>query len=161
MINNSIEVGNHVYTGQARELQSANRFAFAGKTYKNGIRGFYGNQGPGYSASKIAAAKIGQARLATAGKIIRGGTVGVGLFLSAAEVVEGGGSNRSYAQGGMGLLETGKAFIPPPGLGLGISITISIVDASHGFDWLYNKFDNTPRFQNSGSRAQPAGAPTP
>src|SRR5438270_13821693 len=106
-------------------------------------------------------AKIGQARLANAGKLIGGGTVGIGVFLSATEVVEGGGSNQSIARGTIGLIETGTSFIPPPGLGLGISVTISIIDASHGFDWLYNKFDNTRRFPNAGSRNQATAPPMP
>jgi RHS repeat-associated protein len=163
LTNGLLETAGHIATGNARELERANRFAFAGKTYKNGIRGFYGNQSPGYAASKVAAAKIGQARLATTGKFIRGGTIGVGVFLSSAEVIEGGGSNQSIARGTVGLIETGATFIPPPGLGVGISLTISIIDTSHGFDWLYNKFDNTPRFGSPSvtPHPQPAGGPMP
>ncbi len=142
-VNDLLDIGNHAYTGNAQKLQNAGKFAYAGKAYK--MR-FTGGRGPGYRAIDVGAAKIGQARLATAGGVIgRLGTYG-GLGLAAYEVFESGASTRSLVKAGVSLGAPFLARIPPPYVGVPLALGAVVADFKGYFDGFYNKFDNTPRF---------------
>jgi RHS repeat-associated protein len=145
LVNDSLDIGDHLYTGGAQKLQKANKFGMYGKIYKGGKMGFKGNNAPGYRALDVAAAKIGQARLATAGRFIgRLGTYG-GLGLAGFEVLDNGFSTRSFVKAGVGL--GAPAVVRVPYVGVPLAIGIVVTDFAGGFDGFYNKFDNTPRFQ--------------
>jgi RHS repeat-associated protein len=143
LINDLIEITNHGLTKNAQELQEAGKFEYKGAIYK---KPFYGNQHPGYSAKQISAAKIGQARVVTAGRYIGGITSFAGYGLAAWDILENGASNRSLVRAG---IQVGAPSIAlrVPYAGIPLALTIVIVDFEGGFDGLYNRFDNTPRFQ--------------
>jgi RHS repeat-associated protein len=121
----------------AQELQAAGKFAMNGKIYK---AGFLGNQY--VSSSSVAAAKSSQAALSTAGRVVTAGGAGLAVY----DVYNGGASNMSLARGAIGVIRTASAFIPV--VGPFVALGISITNAAGGFNWLYNQFDNTPRFGN-------------
>ena len=127
-------------TSAARELQAANQFVMSGNIYK---MGYYGNKY--VTPAAVAEAKAAQAAVATTGKVITYGSAALGVVIAGAEVAHGGGSDRSLAEGAVGLATTASAFIPV--VGPGVAVGLAVVNAAGGFNWLYNDFSDKPRFQ--------------
>jgi hypothetical protein len=137
------EVVTYMATEGAKNLQEAGQFLAkeTGTVYKLGYNG-----NTAASAATVSAAKASQNTLVAAAKYARVGGAAVGGVVAAVDVYSGGGSNQSWARGTVGGVSTASVFIPV--VGPFVALGLNVVNVSGGFNWLYNGFDNTPRWGN-------------
>jgi len=136
LFNGITGIGSSILTGTGAQI-SARQAALGGAKYPYRF----------ISASQLRTMSrlgaIEAQRLATIGRVMTLSGTAIGAVLAGVDVYSGGASNRSLVRGAVDVVGTATAFIPVAGPF--ISLGISIVNASGGFDWLYNNFDNTPR----------------